>query len=63
MEILSKPFEDDNEIKRGVPLPFLRVNPENLTFHHVPTKQKTKEEKKGGTMKMKKAERELFEAL
>ena len=60
MEILSKPFEDDNEIKRGVPLPFLRVNPENLTFHHVPTKQKTKEEKKGGTMKLKKAERSFL---
>ena len=54
IEILRKSFEDDNEIKRGVPLAFLLVDPENLKFHHVLTKKKTKEEKKGGTMKTKK---------
>ena len=63
IEILNKSFEDDNEIKRGVPLAFLPVNPENLKFHHVPTKRKTKEEKKGGTVKAKKVDRGLFEPL
>ena len=63
IKILRKSFEDDNEIKRGVPLAFLLVDPENLKFHHVLTKKKTKEEKKGGTMKTKKADRGLFESL
>ena len=40
VEILNKPFEDHIEIKKGQPLGFLVVEPENLKFQHVPPKKK-----------------------
>ena len=40
VEILNKFFEDHIEIKKGQPLGFLVVEPENLKFQHVPPKKK-----------------------
>ena len=41
VEIINKPFEDHIKTKKGQPLSFLVVEPENLKFQHVPQKKKT----------------------
>ena len=61
---MNKFFEDYIEIKKGQPLGFLVVEPENLKFQHVPPKKnKTKKEKSGCLLKMKKTDRRFFEPL
>ena len=42
VEILNKFFEDNIEIKKGQPIGFFAAEPENLKFHQVPCKEKTK---------------------
>ena len=39
VEMLNKSFENYIKIKKGQPLSFLDVEPENLKFQHVPTKK------------------------
>ena len=38
VEMLNKSFENYIKTKKGQPLGFLDVEPENLKFQHVPTK-------------------------
>ena len=61
--MINKSFEDHIEIKKGQPLGFLVVEPENLKFQHLPQKKKTKKEKKTCISKTKKADGRLFEPL
>ena len=63
IEIINKSFDDHIKIKKGQPLGFLVVEPENLNFQHVLSKEKTKKEKEGCILKMKNADRRLFELL
>ena len=63
VEIINKSFEDHIKIKKGQPLGFLVVEPENLKFQHVPQKKKTKKKKKSCISKMKKADRRFSEPL
>ena len=68
VEILNKSFEDTIVIKKGQPLGFLVVEPENLKFHHLAQKKKGKKEKKTFISKTKTAttgenDRRLFEPL
>ena len=50
---MNKSFEDQIETKKGQPLGFLVVEPENLKFPHAPPKKKTKKEEKGCISKTK----------
>ena len=43
---MNKPFEDDIEIKKGQPLGFLVVQPENIKFQYVPPKKKKQKRKR-----------------
>ena len=45
VEMLNKSFEDPFEFKKGQPLGFLVVEPENLKFQYVPQNKKAKKEK------------------
>ena len=62
-EMINKSFEGHIEIKKGQPLGFLVVEPENLKFQHVPQKKKTTKEKKSCILKTKKADGRLFEPV
>ena len=61
--ILNKSFEDNIEIKKGAPIGFIVIQPENWKFHYVPLKVKAKKEKKSYTLKNKKADRQIFKSL
>ena len=63
VEILNKSFEDHIKIKKGQPLGFLVVEPENLEFQGVSQNKKAEKEKKGCISKRKTADRRLFEPL
>ena len=63
VEILDKSFEDHIKIKKGQPLGFLVVEPENLEFQGVSQNKKAEKEKKGCISKKKTADRRLFEPL
>ena len=47
------------KIKKGAPIGFIVIEPENLKFHYVPFKEKTKQKKKNYTPK-KKGRRRTF---
>ena len=62
VEMLNKSFENYIKTKKGQPLGFLDVEPENLKFQHVPTKNKTNnKEKKDCSSKKKNADWRIFE--
>ena len=62
VEILNKSFENYIKIKKGQPLGFLDVEPENSKFQNVPTKNKTNnKEKKDCSSKKKNADWRIFE--
>ena len=61
--ILNESFEDIIEIKKGQPIGFFAIEPENLKFQRVPCKTWPKKERKSYTPKNKEVDRRLFRSL